>query len=323
MLARFLAVAAFGALFPLNCAFAENSWGPDCNSLEDCVEYLHAPPCVADDFACKNYEQASPLQLGLQPEFEKFGKAAVPPLIEILKSGSQLEVARAAEALWTSDFITPGDYPTIHAAWWRVPGGSIGILASRYPTPEFVRKVVAELRRNPLKEGDVANTFSNFREYPNEKPNGVIAAVTEHVECSSGEPCDTAFAKRQYAWIDSNVLEIGTVGPRLAEAIRNPALDGPARLAALEYFLPSEYLRTKKMMKDFAIPIMREQLKSSLPEIRLEAARILTTYGDTGSIDVLFELAEDADFDKRVSALASLASIGIELESYTPRIKYS
>jgi hypothetical protein len=320
---QFFAATIIAISIQFSAAHAENPWGPECSTLQKCIGYLHAPSaCKADDLLCLNNERSQPLQPGLQIEFEKFGQAAaLPLLLEILKTGNALEAERTAELLWSFDNITPDHYSILYAAWRRIHKSSIGMLATRYANFEFAKEVTAELRENPSAGGDLENTFSNFREYEGEPPNGVTAAITEHVECAIGETCDSAFALLQYAWIESNVMKSEIVGQKLVEALDNPALNQAGRIAALSFFRPSEYGRTKAKMKAFATPVLRKQLNSPVDDVRFEAASILADFDDLSGTEVLLKLAEKPSFERRHDALKSLTNIGRELQTHVPRIR--
>jgi HEAT repeats len=322
VLKQFFALAFIALSMQLSEASAENAWGPECRTLEECLGLIHvSSACKSDDLLCKNNEFSELSQSGLQTEFKKFGKAAIPPLLEILKTGNGLEVERAAEALLSFDDIKPEDYSTIYAAWRRVHRSSIGLLATRYANSKFGKEVTAALRKSPIPESYLANVFSNFREYKGAPSNGITAAITEHVECAFGEGCDSAFAVLQFAWINSNVMEFSQVGQRIAEVLDNPILDRAARIEALNFFRPNEYGRTKEQMGAAAIPIVRKQLNSTMDDVSFEAASILADYGDLNGTEVLLKLAEKQGFEKRIDALKSLTKIGGDLKNSLPRIR--
>jgi HEAT repeats len=318
----FLFLVALKLSFAPLAAHAENPWGPECKSLQECMDFIHAPStCKIDDSDCKNRERFEPLQQGLQIEFQKFGKAAIPPLLQVLKDGNELEVGRVAEVLWNSDDIGPANYAIIHSAWRRVHGTSIGLLATRYANAEFAKEVMADLRKQPVKGSELANTFSNFREFDDQPPNGVTNAITEHVECADGEACNSNFANFQFEWINSNAMGFDKLKSKMAQALENPNLDRTATITALNFFSPSEFGRTEKEMKGFAIPEVRKFLSSSDDDVKLEAASILTQYGDESGMDVLVRLAEKQNYEKRIEALKSLSSILSKIKPSLPRIK--
>jgi hypothetical protein len=311
--------SVFFAIFLVE-ANAENPWGPECKTLNECIALIHAPSlCKKDNLPCRNDEENQALQPGLGLEFEKLGKEAVMPLLEILGTGNALEVARAAEALDASNSLGPEHAVAIQAAWRRMPGSSINMLASSSANPAFAREVM-ELLRKDTDNGNVAHTFSNFREFPGEVPNGITAAITEHIECSIGQPCNPAFAKLQYEWIDSNAAAV-TVGTKLAEALQNTQLDEAGKLAALEFFRSSPYFRTPNQMKDLAIPILREQLQSPFVAVQLQAAKLLTGYRDASGADLLLQLAEDPKFRQRIDALIALAGTAKKVSNHKDRFR--
>jgi hypothetical protein len=299
---------------------AENPWGPECKTLDECIAFIRAPSsCKDDDYLCKNNEQADPLQGGLRQEFEKFGEAAVAPLFEILSTGHSLEVARAAEVLSFNQNHKPEDALAIQTAWRRMPNSSMNMLVSNVASPAFAREIMERLRKNPA-DGNAAHVFSNFREFEGEPPNGLTAAITEHVECSKGENCNSAFAKIQFDWISSNA-ELRYAGTKMAEVLQNPQVEETAKLAALGFFRPSDYFRTTDQMKNVAVPTLRLQLSSPFRAVQLQAASFLAGYQDTAGADVLLRLAEDANFERRKEALIALAGIGTSLHGELDRIR--
>jgi hypothetical protein len=310
----FLFLLMFSAI-----AKAESPWGPECETLEECIELIRAPSlCNDSDLACRTDELAQPLQGKLLQGVEKFGEVAVSPLLEILGTGSDLEVARAAELLVSNRYLKIEHGQVILSSWLRTPGSSLNLLASTYATPAFAREIIERLRKDPA-DDNAAHVFSNFREFPGEPPNGLTAAITEHVDCSKGEHCNSAFAKIQFDWISSNA-ESKYAGLKMAEVLRNPKLDETGKLAALEFFRPSEYLRPVEQMRGLAVPALREQLDSPDLVVQFQAASFLAGYGDASGADRLLRFAEDTQSNKRNDALIALTGIAASLQSKVDRL---
>lgn len=238
---------------------AENPWGPECATLDECLTYLRkTPECAPNDDQCfYNLDQD-----GLGNEIEKFGRPAVPPLFEMVKSGNATLAARAIDQLRRHQKqILPEEGAIVLDAWRRGVFGA-EMLATRFATPDFVKEVMQLLRDNPVEEGRAWNTFNNFRDW-HEQPSGIHATISEHIECSDRETCEPRFARLQIKWLVSNMRSEENIASRIMQAIENPKLDTPGRLAALQFFSPSEYGRTKAQLKDVAVPFLRVHPRSS------------------------------------------------------------
>jgi hypothetical protein len=298
---------------------AESPWGPACTTLDECIELIRKPSlCNDGDMACRDEELEQPLQGKLQQGVERFGEAAVSPLLGILGTGSELEVARAAVLLVSNRHLKTEHGAAILAAWRRTPGSSINLLASNYATPAFAVEIMERLRTDPA-DSNAAHVFSNFREFEDKPPNGLTAAITEHIECGKGERCNSAFAKLQYDWISSNV-ESNHTSAKMAEVLLNTQLDEAGRLAALDFFRPSEFFRPKEQMRDLAIPTLRQHLTSDFPSIQLQAAIFLAGYGDASGADRLLHIAENEKSNKRSDALIALVGVAGEMRDKSDRI---
>lgn len=314
MRGRGLLVIAGLGLWLVEGAHADNPWGFNCGTLQDCLHYVTSPSlCTADDANCLQSEETSPLQPGLDKEFEKFGRAAVPPLLEMLRDKSPLVRERAAEILGTSDHVLPEDYDAIFAAW-RTGGIWNALLASQVATPEFANEVINEVRRNPDPYDLPGSTFSNFRARAHD-------TILAHIECAREETCDPGYARLQFQWLSSNTDEVASVAPRLLEAIDNPQAPMDVRLTALSFFHPNEYFRTREQLAPYALSLLRALLASGAPELQFEAAKTLVAYGDAGGTDVLLRYAETASLADRKAALIALADLATSISQHAPRIR--
>ena len=304
MLRTALVIASLVISLP-GAARAENPWGPECATLDECLAHLmKTPECELNDRQCfwqLNFD-------GLGNEIEKFGRSAVPPLLKMVKSGNATLAARAIDLLWRhQDQVLPEERAIVLDAWrYGVFGAEL--LAARFATPEFVKDVMRLLRRNPVEEGRAWHTFNSFRDW-DEQPNGIHAAISEHIECSERESCEPRFARLQIAWLVSNRRSEYHIAGRIMQAIENPGLDTPGRLAALQFFRPDQYLRTKEQLEDVAVPFLRKMLNSADREAGAEAANILAEFSDASAIDPLVAIAADQSVPSaaRIRALQSLA----------------
>lgn len=283
---------------------AENIWGYTCKSLEDCLKYIQRPSnCVGNEETCWTNWYSEESMSGIRQEFKKYGRAAIPKLLDLLVDGPPHVRVRVTDALHGSEFMRPEDGRKVHEAWRR--GGTWNAsLATNFATPAFIKEVIDALRRDPEENGLAGQTFSNFREYA---VPGTEAAIVAHIECAAGEPCNPGFARLQYNWIDSNVEDVGSVAPRLIEAIRNPRNSVEAKIEAAGYFRISEHFRTRDAIEPYAVPILTELLGDKSPELRLEAALLLSTYGDSSGIVVLLTSAHDSSPANRLRAIEALA----------------
>jgi hypothetical protein len=134
-------VCILTSLFLAAPASAENPWGPECASVEECIAHVQKmPQCSENDYQC--FEAIT--EDGLTLEFEKFGRQAIPPLLQLVKTGNPTVASRAAEQLSVmTEFVHVGEAEVIFDAWRRkVPGSVFG--ATRLATPAFVREVMQE-----------------------------------------------------------------------------------------------------------------------------------------------------------------------------------
>lgn len=283
---------------------AENPWGPSCATLDECLTHLmKTPECAPNDYKCFWDVKRD----GLGNEFEKFGRSAVPPLLELVGSDNATLAAKAVDLLWRhQDQVLPEERAIVLDAWRRGVYGS-ELLASSFATADFVKEVMRLLRANPVEEGRIWNTFTNFRDW-GKQPNGVHATISEHIECSEGEPCEPRFARLQIDWLVSNRRSEDQITDRIMQAIDNPNLDTPGRLAALEFFRPNEYSRTQEQLEEVAVPFLRKMLNSADREAAAEAAHILAEFADQSVIEPLVAKAVDQAISSsaRIRALHSL-----------------
>lgn len=291
----------------LSPARGENPWGLECATLDECLTYLtKTRECAPNDNQYQCFFKLN--NDGLGNEIAKFGRSAVPPLLEMVNSHDTTLAARAVDQLWQlQDQVWPEERKIVLDAWRRDVFGA-ELLAARFATPDFVREVMELLRDNPVDEGRVWNTFNNFRDW-DDQPNGIHATISEHIECSEREPCEPRFAKLQFDWLVSNTRREENIASRIMQAIKNPELDTRGRLAALQFFSPSEYSRTKAQLMGVAVPFLRKILTSKDREASIEAANILAAFTDASAIETLVANAADQSAPPagRTRALLSLA----------------
>jgi hypothetical protein len=321
---RFVFATAATALWLSQPVLADNPWGPECKTLEDClVLFKQLPDCPEKDQQCFWSLQSN--DQGIGNELGKFDRAAVPPLLEIIQSGAPTQVARAAGVLHgIQEQVQPKEREVVLDAWRRgVPG--LDMLASSFATPEFVNELMLRLRKNPVQNGVEDQIFENLRDF-DDQTNGIQSAVAEHIECSSGEPCEPRFAKLQLSWLISNFRndeDRNRISTRFMQAIKNPKLDVNGKIAALQFFRPNEYGRTKQQLHDTAVPFLNHLLKSHEQQMRQEAAVLLSMYENENARDELLTTATDAtaQSDNRIRALGSLMRLNPGNESQTASIE--
>jgi HEAT repeat protein len=329
----------------------ENGWLKlRCNTLPQCLAYVSVSDCVEDASACEiGFIDASKGYLSLPQEFDKFGREAVPKLLELL-SASDLSVRqKAAYMLSESRYLEARDRePIVKAQQAGVSG--IDEAAAKLDDGKLLAVALQELRAQPVYQGKSRVVDAAYdRE---EKTKEFIKAIARHqpdllrpvLACWKSTNCDDTLFYRVSRLLPKEAPK-GETGSMLHSDILLDVLTSPTEtpikrgflIAALELgrFLgePTSTLRDNvsfyansndEDVKLSAVELLRiwkdkRSVAGQLSKIKSESgwrrAFAIREFADTGvaAKDAAPEIATylvDSDWDVRATAAYALGEIG-------------
>jgi HEAT repeat protein len=199
-IASILCVATI-AVAPVNASAQANDPILRCDSLNQCLAYVESPDCENPDDCVGLPIDSQKGYFSLPDAFAKFGRPAVPRLLELLSAKDLGVQSKAAYLLSESHDLQPEDLSVIVKAWdagnvWA--RDAITKLGGR----EVAEKALRELRAQPDYAGRVRVVDQTFE--LEERPKELIKAFAKEkpelirpvLTCWKSDACDTKLFER-------------------------------------------------------------------------------------------------------------------------------
>ena len=237
-----------------------------CDSLESCLNDLATPPQLSDK-GMSGHEQAVAKQL------QGYGRAAVGPLLGLLRATDDKVRDRAGYTLADIDPVTVEDLPALKTAMSE-GNGWVARAIARIGTPEAIQALVENLRRNP--ESVPNQTTVALERLGDKAVPYLLQAYTCKPRCGS-----VAFI-RALTIVFGRMEEKAepAVTPLIAKA-NDTSQPLPLRIAAL---------RTLEAIGPYAKAqrhFLRPLLDSPQPDLARAASGALTRIGDASVVENL------------------------------------
>jgi hypothetical protein len=264
-----------------------------CDTLEICVSYLEAPDTSCEP-ECFGLIDENKGYFSLPAEFEKFGRAAIPKLLENLKSPHESVRSRAGLILSKSNHVQPEDHVAILEGY-ALGNSWLRSSVRKLVTPEIVAKMGDALRLHDGHGVSMPRTvngrlFNNERLHPEDAVYSAFLALGPHAEdylikrftCADSNSCEYRYLPILSAAFNSDTGPMPRFAKHLFGLAAQPSLSADARTAALKTAIRAMDDPTH----DEHLAILRAFLKSEIADIRDMAFGLLMLKGDPSVLEM-------------------------------------